>query len=104
MMLPILISVSEAPVSYFFCAKEGLPVAASNARAAAMAPRRRWLMGIRVSLDDDVSCSWRQALRGHWSALNTFHRVPATKSPSRRSRGARFLVAWAGMVTRAAEY
>ena len=50
-MLPILISVSVAPVSYFFCAKEGLLVAASSARAAEKAPSRNWIVGILISLD-----------------------------------------------------
>jgi hypothetical protein len=35
MMLPILISVSVAPVSYFFCASAPLLDAASSASAAA---------------------------------------------------------------------
>jgi len=34
MMLPILISVSVAPISYFFYASAPLLVAASSARAA----------------------------------------------------------------------
>jgi hypothetical protein len=33
-MLPILISVSEAPLSYFFCASTGLLIAVHNASAA----------------------------------------------------------------------
>src|ERR1035437_2331954 len=50
MMLPILISVSVAPVSYFFCASAPLLVAASTARAAEKAPNRNWIAGILISL------------------------------------------------------
>jgi hypothetical protein len=46
MMLPILISVSLAPVSYFFCARAPLLVAASNARAAEKAPKRKLVTDI----------------------------------------------------------
>jgi len=46
MMLPILISVSVAPVSYFFCANAPLLVAASTARAAAKAPSRKLIANI----------------------------------------------------------
>jgi hypothetical protein len=51
MMFPILISVSVAPVSYFFCASAPLLVAASTARAAEKAPNRKWIAGILISLD-----------------------------------------------------
>src|SRR5258706_3886584 len=50
MMLPILISVSVAPTSYFFCASVPLLVAASIARAAERAPNRNWIAGILISL------------------------------------------------------
>jgi hypothetical protein len=49
-MLPIFISVSVAPVSYFFCASAPLLVAASNARAAEKAPNRKLIAGIFISL------------------------------------------------------
>ena len=45
-MLPILISVSVAPVSYFFCASAPLLDTASIATAAEKAPNRNWLKGI----------------------------------------------------------
>jgi hypothetical protein len=51
MMLPFFISVSVAPTSYFFCAKEGLLVTASNARAAEKATSREFMTGILISLD-----------------------------------------------------
>src|SRR5712664_2707705 len=50
MMLPILISVSVAPVSYFFCASAPLQVTASRAMAAEKAPNRNWIAGMWVSL------------------------------------------------------
>jgi len=50
-MLPILISVSVAPVSYFFWASAPLLVAASSAMAADKAPNRNWMKGILISLD-----------------------------------------------------
>src|SRR5437870_7750409 len=46
MMLPILISVSVAPVSYFFCASAPLQDAASTTRAAERAAGRRWNAGM----------------------------------------------------------
>jgi hypothetical protein len=65
MMLPILISVSLAPVSYFFCAKDGLLVAASSARAAEKAPIRSWIAGILISpwITDDCVFVRSGALR-----------------------------------------
>ena len=51
MMLPILISVSVAPVSYFFCASAPLPDAASSASAVAEATTILFVMtGMIVSL------------------------------------------------------
>src|SRR6266436_5482576 len=50
MMLPILISVSVAPVSYFFCASAPLLVTARIAMAAEKAPNRNWITGMWVSL------------------------------------------------------
>src|SRR5215216_6046633 len=64
MMLPILISVSLAPVSYFFCANAPLLVAASSARAAATAPSRKLIMGILISLGS----RWMCHLLFDWSA------------------------------------
>ena len=45
-MLPILISVSVAPASYFFCASAPLLVAASTAMAAEKAANRNWIAGM----------------------------------------------------------
>jgi hypothetical protein len=51
MMLPILISVSVAPGSYFFCASALLLEAASTANAAAAAMAILFLMtGMAISL------------------------------------------------------
>src|SRR5665647_825710 len=50
MMLPILISVSVAPVSYFFCADASLLINAAIAKAAEKAADRRWIAGIWTSL------------------------------------------------------
>ena len=49
-MLPILISVSVAPVSYFFCADTELLANAAITRAAEKAPNRKWIAGILISL------------------------------------------------------
>jgi hypothetical protein len=57
MMLPILISVSVAPMSYFFWASAPLLVAASNATAAEKAPNRNWIAGILISLGSRLSAS-----------------------------------------------
>src|SRR5579863_8271595 len=70
MMLPILISVSVAPVSYFFCASAPLAEAASTANAAADAMAILFPnTGITVSLcSDDLDdvhlfrLSWSKAL------------------------------------------
>src|SRR6185369_2429338 len=100
MMLPILISVSVAPVSYFFCANALLLVAASSARAAARAPSRKLIMGILISLGS----RWMCHLLFDWSAwrllvaLNTLQPRPATKSPPRRRRGGRYLVGCRGQL------
>src|SRR5260221_10123580 len=50
MILPILISVSVAPVSYIFCASAPLLVAARKAMAAKKAPNRNWIAGMWISL------------------------------------------------------
>src|SRR5690348_2386645 len=65
MMLPILISVSVAPVSYFFWASAVLLVAARITRAAEIAPNRKWNAGILISLDQDSMCLFE---REHFAA------------------------------------
>src|SRR3982074_2104507 len=55
MMLPILISVSVAPVSYFFCASAPLADAASTRKAAEKVASRRWVAGI-VDLPESFEC------------------------------------------------
>src|ERR1700722_9205746 len=93
MMLPILISVSVGPTSYFFCASAPELVAARIARAAEKAPNRNWIAGILISL------IWLNAsffLIGSafrlLAALNTFSEGPSTKSPLRTGRRGRHLV------------
>src|ERR1700692_3431371 len=79
MMLPSLISVSLAPVSYFFCASAPLLVAARSARAAATAAARNCLTGIWISLSGLSAFPWKlcRLLR----VLNTFRTNPSTKTP-----------------------
>src|SRR5882724_9431318 len=93
MMLPTLISVSEAPVSYFFCASAPLLVAANNARAAEKAPNRKLIAGILISLGPRWMCRFfldpeRLAAVGSIEYLSA---VPGNKKPpATMSRGAVF--------------
>jgi hypothetical protein len=68
MMLPILISVSVAPVSYFFWSAALTLVDASIARAAENSPNRIWMAGIVISLDlvECVDVFGKGALGGSW--------------------------------------
>src|SRR6516162_2566463 len=50
MMLPILISVAVAPVSYLACSAPSAEVVARIARAAEKTPSRKWIAGILISL------------------------------------------------------
>src|SRR6266403_3846912 len=107
MMLPILISVSVAPVSYFFCASAPLLITASKAMAAEKAPNRNWIAGMWVSL---VSVERVLFLIGSASwplpAFNTFSRSPSRKSPLRRGRRGPSLVeqGWEPLRTSVAEF
>src|SRR5450631_3227346 len=93
MMLPILISVSVAPMSYFFCASAPLLEAASRARAAEKAPNRKWIAGIMTSLVGlNVSIFLIGSALRLLGAFNTLQRYPSRKSPLRRSRRGRHLV------------
>src|ERR1700759_453125 len=99
MMLPILISVSVAPVSYFFCASAPLVEAANRASAVEAMARR--VACIKVSpfskfrmidvgfLDRKLAFDW--ALRYHFAAFAT------TKSPCDKSAGAAALIAGFGL-------
>src|ERR1700688_3418194 len=93
MILPILISVSVAPVSYFFCASAPLLVAARIARAAEKAPNRNWIAGILISLIliECVGFLIGSAFR-LLPALNTLQSCPSRKSPLRGGRRGRHLV------------
>src|ERR1700737_4647110 len=92
-MLPILISVSVAPVSYCFCADAVVLANAAIARAAEKAPNRKWIAGILISL---IWLSVSVFLIGSafrlLGAFNTFPKNPSTKSPLRRRRRGRHLV------------
>src|ERR1043165_4596683 len=85
MMLPILISVSVAPVSYFFCASAPLQDAASKTRAAERAAGRSLNAGMLGSPSCEnvslflIGSAWR--LVG--APLNTFRPPPARQSPLR---------------------
>src|SRR5437868_9110028 len=106
MMLPILISVSVAPMSYFFCAKEGLLVTASSARAAEKAPTRSWIAGI-LDLPGSllIVCVLKIGrFAARCPALNTFHRSRATKSPLREVAGGSFFSRTSRADDRNAEY
>jgi hypothetical protein len=92
-MLPILISVSEAPVSYFFCANAPLLVAASNARAAAKAPSRKLITDILISLGSGWMCHLFLigALGGSWEDIEYLSAPSSNKKPpATASRGAIF--------------
>src|ERR1043166_9657643 len=98
MMLPILISVSVAPMSYFFWSAALTLVDASIARAAENSPNRKWMAGIVISLDlvECVNVFGNGALWRLLSALNTPPGFPARKSPPRDDRGGRHLVERSG--------
>src|ERR1043165_4627557 len=94
MILPILISVSVAPVSYFFCASAPLDEAASSVAAAEKIASLRVVADIRGSPCDDcrdVPASLARKL------LGSRHSIPFApslqqKRPPRRARGAAALV------------
>src|ERR1700691_4893166 len=97
MMLPILISVSVAPVSYFFCASAPLLDAASTASAAAEAIAILFMIaGIAVSLFFQwhgrcvmaflIESSLNRCLEYHFTGTLT------TKSPPRDARRAASLI------------
>src|SRR5882757_3142644 len=94
MMLPILISVSVAPVSYFFCASAPVLVAASRANAAERTASRVLI----VSIDDSSvlfvsSIVFLLRALGGPAAFNTLYRPCSMKSPLRKFR--RGLIYWA---------
>jgi hypothetical protein len=65
MMLPILISVSVTPGSYFFWASALLPLAASKKRAVENAANRRVTKDISFFLPDEIDeCVCRGPLSG----------------------------------------
>src|SRR4051812_41863437 len=85
-MFPILISVSLAPVSYFFWASAALAVAAATVRPRNTVAKRRWTgVGIR-----ETPCAFLGPARGRGVscrlALIQRKIMFATKSPLRRCR------------------
>src|SRR5262245_53896064 len=92
-MLPILISVSDAPVSYFFCASAPVLHTASIARAAEKAPSRNWIAGIWISLGECWNFLLPLSTFRLLPAFNTFSGRPARKSPLRHGRRGPQLVA-----------
>src|SRR6185295_13713697 len=99
MMLPILISVSEAPVSYFFCASAPPDEAAISAAAAERIASLRVVADIRGSPCDDcreVPASLARKLSG-WRHSIPFAQPLQQKRPPRDARGAAPLV---GRLTR----
>src|SRR5947209_3073808 len=92
MMLPILISVSVAPVSYFFCASAPPLVTASKAMAAEKAPNRNWIAGMWISLVsvERVLFLFGSAFRRQ-ARIEYLLQVPIKKKPpATRSQGALF--------------
>src|SRR5713226_1682629 len=75
MMLPILISVSVAPVSYFFWASVLLPLAASKMIAVENAATRRTTKDISFLPTEimKMSVCYRRPPSGSCAILNTLH-------------------------------
>src|SRR6185312_851643 len=101
MMLPILISVSVAPVSYFFWSVTLTLVTASIARAAENIPNRKWMAVILISLVKvDVSFLVRFIVEGLLGARlarsgdhsTSIRQSVQTKSPCGIAAGAALLV------------
>src|SRR6516162_5184606 len=91
MMLPILISVSVAPVSYFLSSAKA-PLAARITRAAEKTPNRRWIAGILISLiwlNVSIVLDWE--LFSAPLLIQYHRRFPSkTKPPANGLRGASF--------------
>src|ERR1700693_9460 len=94
MMLPILISVSVAPGSYFFCASAPLLDAASSMSAAEAIASLLGATAIRIS--NGWLCVYALLLLIEFlfdvAGLNTIWRQPSTKSPGETCAGAASLV------------
>src|SRR4051812_12052191 len=94
MMLPILISVSLAPVSYFFCASAPPAEAANSAAAAERIASLRVVADIRGSPCDDCLMSrllFPRKLSGSRHSI-PFAQSLQQKRPPRHARGAAPLV------------
>src|ERR1700674_3863222 len=89
MMLPILISVSVAPVSYFFCVSAPLLDAASTANAAETIATLVAVTGITVSLFPVMACVMAFLIEGSFGDVSVrlpFCRDPHNKKPLRQRR------------------
>src|ERR1700761_6399355 len=95
MMLPILISVSVAPVSYFFCASADVEVAANKASVAAATARRVPVTGIAflphvmttVRMCRCFLAFSNGRLFGFSAAKLSFRAEALNEKPPRQSRG-----------------
>src|ERR1700688_3265666 len=96
MILPILISVSVAPGSYFFCASALLLDAASimsAAEAIASLLDATGISDLPLTYDVCPSCSFVDfEILDDVAGLNTIWRQPSTKSPGETCAGAASLV------------
>src|SRR4051812_34113662 len=90
MMLPILISVSVAPVSYCFCASAALESTVVRAAAIVSDAVRPYILGISISLGHGVT-SLTSGLCGS-AGLKRVSLHRATKSPFRLSSAGACLV------------
>src|SRR5436305_55088 len=84
-MLPILISVSLAPVSYFFWASAGFPAAATIARPRKTGTKPR-VIGVGILQTPWIFFAWQQGLLLSSRSLIQWKTMFATKSPLRRHR------------------
>jgi hypothetical protein len=96
MMLPILISVSVAPVSYFFCARAVVEAVANKASVAAATARRAPLTGIAFLPHVIVDGVCRGLLERKALLLDKSYHLGgtgSTESPCGKAAGAASLVA-----------
>src|SRR4051794_37995203 len=87
MMLPILISVSVAPVSYFFCAEAAVDKVAASRRAAEKAPNRTCIAGILISLEQVFECVACSCLGALVARRSSAHSIPFPCRQQEKRRG-----------------
>src|SRR6185312_17126157 len=96
MVLPILISVSVAPVSYFFCARAVVEAVANKASVAAATAKRVPVTGIAFLPHVVVDGVCRGFLDGKLFCLDKSYHLGgtgSTESPCGKAAGAASLVA-----------